>query len=1072
LVLVVLALLLSIASGALSAPESPDSVQVLSNDIRELRVQARYGEAAEAARELLALRRADPEAKPFEIVEAEQVLRTLEHAAGLSEAERVLLARADSLTHVCEELWLARRFSEGSAASKRQLEIRRGVLGDQDPDVAESLAWVGTFLDAEQRYAEAEPFFRNALEQSRAIYGEEHPNVAIGMRNLAVLFQSRGDLDDAELLLRQSLALNRELWGDEHPYVISGLKDLAALLWERGEYADAEELLREKLALCRDLYGEEHAQTTRGLNDLGTLLRERGNYVGAVALLRQALATYRRIYGDEHPQVAVILNNLAAVLRDQGNHADAEPLLRETLEMRKKLFGAEHTSVSTGLNNLASLLRDQGRYAEAEPLYREALAMSRSLLGEEHPSVAHIMSNLGLVLQDQGDYEAAEPLLSEALAMRRKLLGEEHPHVALSLSNLASLSQVKGDDETAERLFREALELRRRLLGEQHPHVCKGLHQLGRFFLSRGDPASAEPVLAEAAALYDAARLRAGPGLERTTFLDSPYSHLAAARLALGREDEAWPAMEKALARSLADLLLAAERRELDALEIQRQDSLARQLGDLEREMSAYRNASGSDTGNAAWEQAEREARSRLLEAEAQWSSFQLEMAVRYPVSEGTAFSLERVRSALRLDAALIGWLDVSVRRGEFESWGYVIRKTGAVEWARLSGSRPGSDDDPYERARFLRRALADPVSSEAGVGLDLHKFWRKRVRPLRAALDGAEKLIVIPSGAMLGVPLEALVDDEGVVLGERYAVSYVPSATVYTWLTEKAEQERGTETGAFLMVGDPPFTEAHLATADQVDEKAVRVASRSNDPWPEMAVLRGALVGQSGVLRTLPRLPGAREEIRTVASIAPEATLLLGSNASEQALVRLADGDSLRGFSVLHMATHALVDHEHPERSALILSQVDLPDPLDAALSGDRIYDGLLTAKEIVSEWHLEADLVTLSACETGLGRRVRGEGYVGFANAFLQAGARSLLVSLWRVEDHATSLLMQRFYENYTGSYDGDRPGYPAGSMPKTVALQEAKRWLREYTDKRGSKPFRHPYYWSAFILIGETD
>jgi CHAT domain-containing protein len=152
-------------------------------------------------------------------------------------------------------------------------------------------------------------------------------------------------------------------------------------------------------------------------------------------------------------------------------------------------------------------------------------------------------------------------------------------------------------------------------------------------------------------------------------------------------------------------------------------------------------------------------------------------------------------------------------------------------------------------------------------------------------------------------------------------------------------------------------------------------------------------------------------------------------------------------------------VDDDFPENSALVLSQIGLPDPLEAARSGERIYDGLLTAKEIVREWELNADLVTLSACETGLGKTVRGEGYIGFAHAFFQAGARSMLVSLWKVEDEATALLMERFYRNRAG-----------GAMTKAEALREAKLWLREQTDEQGNQPYAHPYYWSAFVLIGD--
>ena len=128
------------------------------------------------------------------------------------------------------------------------------------------------------------------------------------------------------------------------------------------------------------------------------------------------------------------------------------------------------------------------------------------------------------------------------------------------------------------------------------------------------------------------------------------------------------------------------------------------------------------------------------------------------------------------------------------------------------------------------------------------------------------------------------------------------------------------------------------------------------------------------------------------------------------------------------------------------------------------------MTLDEILREWKLDADLVTLSACETGLGREVGGEGRVGFAHSILQTGARSLLVSLWKIDDRATSMLMTRFYENWWGKYSDRRAGRKAQPMQKAVALQEAKTWLCAYGGTNGERPFRHPCYWAGFVLIGD--
>ena len=158
---------------------------------------------------------------------------------------------------------------------------------------------------------------------------------------------------------------------------------------------------------------------------------------------------------------------------------------------------------------------------------------------------------------------------------------------------------------------------------------------------------------------------------------------------------------------------------------------------------------------------------------------------------------------------------------------------------------------------------------------------------------------------------------------------------------------------------------------------------------------------------------------------------------------------------SVLHFATHALVHDESPLRSALLLGRSPAQGAPASIPHPDR--DGSLTAAEI-GDWKLDAELVTLSACRTGLGPWYRGEGYVGLTHAFLQAGARNVMVSLWKVDDEATSLLMQRFYVRYV------RDGL---SAPE--ALQDAQRWLREQTNHAGQRRYDHPFYWSAFVLFG---
>src|SRR5262249_55191140 len=223
-------------------------------------------------------------------------------------------------------------------------------------------------------------------------------------------------------------------------------------------------------------------------------------------------------------------------------------------------------------------------------------------------------------------------------------------------------------------------------------------------------------------------------------------------------------------------------------------------------------------------------------------------------------------------------------------------------------------------------------------------------------------------------------------------------------------------------------------------------IQSNPNRPAAQVVVAQRAAVevlrpGIRGEI--LAPLPGTRREVQAVAALFPggQATTLLGQDATETRLQQLARSGALRDYRFLHLATHGKANPDVALSSALFLAA----EPDGVAKSADPAApesapDGRITAEQIVRTWELDADLVVLSACESGLGRYAEGEGYLGFAQALFVTGARSLVLSQWRVDDQATALLMTRFYQNLLGRRAG-----LAGPLPKAEALDEAKRWLR---------------------------
>jgi hypothetical protein len=511
-------------------------------------------------------------------------------------------------------------------------------------------------------------------------------------------------------------------------------------------------------------------------------------------------------------------------------------------------------------------------------------------------------------------------------------------------------------------------------------------------------------------------------------------------------------------------------------------------------------------------------------------------------VSTQQVLPLERIQQRLPADSALVFWLEPLGG-----SLGCVVRREGGPVWVLLSGTGKGGAWTEADRVLPFRlyRTLSDPTSSVAERGRLVKAVVEQRLRPLHSALGARGKLpavrrlFVVPIGPMAFVPLEAL--------GTGYLISYVPSGSV---LARALEGHRPLSGSSLLALGNPVFTPSEskpppppryglLLTAVLPGGNAARAGLQSGDVllacgkhkienvadlkralaeapgearyWREGKEARtGALRAGSLGVRASPlpvaqavarwreqgctvvrrgtghkSLPGTAREVEALAALVKGSTKLLGSDASEQELDRLHRVGELRRYRLLHFATHGEVDEAEPDRCRLILAQDKLPDPLRLP-PGEKAVSGELTVQTIRQEWKLDADLVVLSACQTALGKEARGDGLLGFAQAFLSRGARSVVLSRWQVDDEATALLMVRFYQNLLGKREGLKK-----PLPRAEALEEAKEWLRNLSAKevkgaverlprgKGAKPvplrkearpFAHPYYWAAFVLVGD--
>jgi len=856
----------------------------------------------------------------------------------------------------------------------------------------------------------------------------------------------------ARPLFERALAIREKNFGPEHPEVAESLNNLAVLLEEKiGDYTGARPLYERALAICEKTLGPEHPDVARSLNNLAILLLNMGDYAGARPLYERALAIHEKAFGPEHPDVAMSLNNLAVLLKDTGDYAKTKPLLERALAIKEKALSPDHPDLAYTLNKLALLSQNMGDYAGSRRLHERALAIRKKALGPDNPWVAESLNNLANLLRDTGDYAGAGPLYERAIAIREKALGHEHPDVAQSLNDFAMLLSESGDAVGA---LEAALRAER--IGKDHLSLT-----------ARG--------LAEREALRYAA--------VRATGLDLALSLIAE----VGNEfPEARRQVWDALIRSRALILDEMAGRHRTVAEAAQITRLAQAL------TSAYQrlaNLTVRGPGNDPPEQY------RKLLDEARQEKEQAERAL---AKKSTSFQQEQTRNQIAFAevAASLASGDALVAFAHYNHYEAASRKPISPIPSYLVLVQRGGEREPtlvpLGTAKEIE-ALVARWSEEAAKGVMIsgrspkqtgaayrkagETLRRKIWDPVATHLQKATRVFIVPDGALNLVNLAALPVGQSDYLMETGPLIHYLSAE-----RDLVPSETPAIKGeGLLALGDPAFDETTLFAA--LDSKS-RKSAASGEAVAMASRYRGerSNCGDFQSMRFEP-LPASEHEVKEIVSLwtrgSGTATVidLTGAAASEAAFKEQASGKR-----VLHLATHgfflagrcpsalasargvggvkAVAQDEPPPVTGdnpLLLSGLALAGANHRALAKPEEDDGILTAEEIAAMNLSGVEWAVLSACETGVGKVEAGEGVFGLRRAFQMAGAGTLIMSLWSVEDESARQWMRALYE---------------GRLVKKLSTAESVRAasLEVLRIRRQKSQSTHPFFWAAFVAAGD--
>jgi CHAT domain-containing protein len=919
------------------------------------------------------------------------------------------------------------------------------------------------------------PDAAEAAEKGRALAQ------AAGNRNLEAYlldelgssFNNRGERKRALDIFLKALALRT----DADPVGRSmTLSNIGIAYWGIGDRRKSLDYMEQFVSLLHDL-GERLKESTT-LGNMCVLHNDLGEYKKALELCTQALEIKRQI--KDFSGQATTLSNTGNIYGNVGDLQKALDLYWQALALHKSLNNEQGAAIV--INNIGWAYAQLGEYQKAIDYYTQVLESFRKRSKKD--GFAKIFNNIGVSYGKLNDFQKALEFHLQALELRPEK--DDRDGRATSLNNIASCYAKLGDKQKALEYYTQAIALHRTVqddrqlaitlntvgvfyrdegqltkalehlneartlsakVGDQSTEAAV-LSEIARVEFARGDLASARKLIEQAIALTESIRINLKSQQFRTSYLASVREYYefdiqVLMRLHQQRPNEGFAAAamqvsENSRARSLLELLREARaeiQQGVNPSLIERQGHLRRLIAESAERQT--RLLSGKYTEEQAV------AASKEIDGlTTQYDQVQTQIrqsSPRYaalvePAPLSVAEIQKRVldQNTLLLEYALgeqksFVWVVSSDSVKSFELPGRAAIEQGAKRFYQLLTDRGAtlSNDAVAERKQRLDHVDMDYPQAAANLS-------RMLLAPVAAEL-GQKRLLIVAEGILQYVPFVALPSPGGEGVARPLIVDHeivsLPSASVLSVLREELGNRKPASKGVAVLA-DPVFS-----TDDARLAQAVKTAVKDS---PFVDAQRSA--AESGT-NDLVRLRFSRQEADEIARLAGEKRILtavdFAANRATATDARLGD------YQIVHFATHGLINNQHPDLSGIVLSLVD---------EHGRAQNGFLRLYDIYN-LKLNADLVVLSACQTALGKEIKGEGLVGLTRGFMYAGAPRVVATLWRIDDRATADMMRRFYGAMLK--DGLRPA--AALRAAQLSMLRDRRW-------------HSPHFWAPFTLQGE--
>ncbi len=931
------------------------------------------------------------------------------------------------------------RFNEADSVLQLALQKVEQQHG-KDTSYAKVAYNLGSALFFAGLYHEAEPLWLEANNIRKKYFGKKHALYVQSCSALGMLYKAQGLYSRAEPLYLEVKKILEETVGTKHQGYAQSCNNLANLYIEQGLYDKAEPLYLEAQNIKEDIFGKKTPEYARSCNNLANLYHQQGFYDKAEPLYLEAKSIREETLGPTHPDYASSCNNLANLYIDQGLYAKAELLYLEAKNNRELVLGKKHPDYAASCNNLALLYNKQGIYDKAELLYLEAKTIKQNILGKNHPSYASSCHNLAMLYLNQGFYSKAEPMLMEAKTVQETVLGKKHPDYAQSCNNLALLYKSLEDYEKSEYLFLEAKDIRKEILGKRHPSYATSCNNLADLYYKLGFYDKAE-VLYDEAIQNKYEQIKVLFPILSEQEKQAYWQSIKVFFNSFSNFSRHYAVQKPAIMSKLCDQILftkgiifSSTQKMKNAILNSGDTLLIKQFNQWKKQRETYTKFYQLPIDEQKKKNLDlKNMKSQINDLERELSKksslFGQNVQVKHHKWQDVKEKLDKdavVIEVIKTDSAYIA-LFITASTENYPEF-YELTKASEMEKPYLTFY-----------TNCIQFEIEDTISYRV--------FWKPIADKLFAInKKGFQKIYFSPDGVYHQISLNTLKNTQtGKFLLEETNIQLIGSSRDLLEMNKESKDlsQNAANYQAYLL-GYPIYGRPGNLSSNYQDRDAAFSSMQS-------------VIGMSG---SVSLLPGTKKEVENVFGLFNQkklkVNLLLAENATEEAL------KNLKSPTILHVATHGFFIPEISDkevksiqdamnrnllknpfmRSGLLLAGCQKPNP-----EGE---DGILTAEEVMNLTLDNTELVVLSACETGLGDIQAGEGVFGLQRAFQQAGAKSVLMSLWKVDDEATQTLMTEFY---TALLKG---------QSKRQAFKTAQMNLK--------KRFPEPYYWGAFVMVGE--